>query len=60
MAVNGDARPQAMNREELRQKLITSSTKRRRAELSGLQHQVADDCEYSSTATRRPSHREPG
>ncbi|KAJ4375282.1 translational activator of GCN4 [Neocucurbitaria cava] len=43
MAVNGDANSQAIDREKLRQKLITSSTKRRRAELSGLQHRVADD-----------------
>jgi hypothetical protein len=45
MAVNGDAESQAINRDELRQKLITSSTKRRINELSGLQHKVADDCE---------------
>ena len=31
--------------DQLRPKLITSSTKRRVNELSGLQHQVADDCE---------------
>jgi hypothetical protein len=45
MAVNGDAESQAINRDGLRQRLITSSTKRRINELSGLQHQVADDCE---------------
>ena len=45
MAVNGDAESQAANRDELRQKLITSSTKRRINELSGLQQQLADDCE---------------
>ncbi|KAF1848328.1 translational activator [Cucurbitaria berberidis CBS 394.84] len=43
MSVNGDAKSQAIDRAQLRQRLITSSTKRRRAELSGLQHQVADD-----------------
>jgi hypothetical protein len=47
MAVNGDAESQAIDRDELRQKLITSSTKRRIHELSGLQHQVTDDCECS-------------
>jgi hypothetical protein len=44
-AVNGDAESRAISRDELRPKLITSSTKRRVNELSGLQHQVADDCE---------------
>lgn len=47
MAVNGDAAAQALDRDGLRQKLITSSTKRRIHELSGLQHQVANDCECS-------------
>ena len=46
MTVNGDAESQAMSRDGLRQKLITSSTKRRVNELSGLQHQVVDECEY--------------
>lgn len=45
MAVNGDAEAQALDRDRLWQKLITSSTKRRIHELSGLQQQVADDCE---------------
>jgi len=45
MAANGDVESQAISRDGLRQKLITSSTKRRIAELSALQHQVADDCE---------------
>ena len=45
MTVNGDAESQAMSRDGLRQKLITSSTKRRINELSGLQHQVVDECE---------------
>jgi hypothetical protein len=45
MAVNGDAESRAIHRDQLRPKLITSSTKRRVNELSGLQHQVADDCE---------------
>jgi hypothetical protein len=45
MAVNGDAEARAIRRDELRPKLITSSTKRRVHELSGLQHHVADDGE---------------
>lgn len=45
MAANGDAEAQALDRDALRQKLITSSTKRRIHELSGLQHRVADDGE---------------
>jgi hypothetical protein len=45
MAVNGDAESRAIHRDELRPKLITSSTKRRVNELSGLQTKVADDCE---------------
>lgn len=47
MAVNGDAEAQGLGRDGLRQKLITSSTKRRIHELSGLQHRAADDCECS-------------
>ncbi|XP_014558598.1 hypothetical protein COCVIDRAFT_94116 [Bipolaris victoriae FI3] len=43
MALNGDAEAQALDRDRLWQKLITSSTKRRIHELSGLQQQVADD-----------------
>jgi hypothetical protein len=43
MAVNGDAESQVIHHEGLRQKLITSSTKRRITELSGLQHKIADD-----------------
>lgn len=50
MAVNGDAEIKATRREELRHGLITSSTKRRLTELSGLQHQIADDCEYIRSA----------
>lgn len=46
MAANGDAEPKASRREQLRQGLITSSTKRRTTELSGLQHRVADNCEF--------------
>jgi hypothetical protein len=46
MAANGDVEPKATRREELRHGLITSSTKRRTAELSGLQHRVADNCEF--------------
>ncbi|KAH7081910.1 armadillo-type protein [Paraphoma chrysanthemicola] len=42
MAVNGDAETPATKREELRRGLITSSTKRRITELSGLQHRVSD------------------
>lgn len=45
MTVNGDAEAPAMSRDGLRQRLITSSTKRRLQELSGLQHQAVDECE---------------
>jgi hypothetical protein len=45
MATNGDAELKATKREELRHGLITSSTKRRITELSGLQHRIADNCE---------------
>jgi hypothetical protein len=45
MAVNGDVESKAMAREELRQGLITSSTKRRITQLSSLQQRIADDCE---------------
>ena len=45
--LHGDVEAQALDRDGLRQKLITSSTKRRIHELSGLQHQAADDCECS-------------
>ena len=47
MAVNGDVESKAMAREELRQGLITSSTKRRITQLSGVQQRIADDCERS-------------
>ncbi|RAQ99084.1 translational activator [Stemphylium lycopersici] len=43
MTVNGDAEAPAMSRDGLRQRLITSSTKRRLQELSGLQHQAVDE-----------------
>ncbi|KAH4241928.1 hypothetical protein HBH98_179730 [Parastagonospora nodorum] len=43
MAENGDAELKATRREELRHGLITSSTKRRIAELSGLQQRSADN-----------------
>ncbi|KAF2819606.1 ARM repeat-containing protein [Ophiobolus disseminans] len=43
MAANGDVDQKATRREELRHGLITSSTKRRTTELSGLQHRVADN-----------------
>jgi len=46
MAVNGDVEQKATRREELRHGLITSSTKRRTTELSGLQHRIADNCEF--------------
>jgi|TARA_R110002003_G_scaffold2027_6_gene23917 hypothetical protein len=46
MAVNGDVDTKATQREELRHGLITSSTKRRITELSGLQHRIADGGEY--------------
>ena len=45
MAVNGDVESKAMARDELRRGLITSSTKRRITQLSGLQQRIADDCE---------------
>lgn len=45
MAVNGDVESKAMAREELRQGLITSSTRRRITQLSGLQQRIADHCE---------------
>ncbi|KAF2877785.1 translational activator [Massariosphaeria phaeospora] len=43
MAVDGASNSQAIDRNELRLGLYTTSTKRRIAELSDLQHQVADD-----------------
>jgi hypothetical protein len=42
MAVDGANSAQALDRHELRQALVTSSTKRRIAELSGVQHHVSD------------------
>jgi hypothetical protein len=45
MAANGDADQKAAKREELRHGLLTSSTKRRTTELSGLQHRIADNSE---------------
>lgn len=47
MAVDGAGNSQAIDRDELRRGLVTSSTKRRITELSGLQHQVEDDCKYA-------------
>jgi hypothetical protein len=44
MAVNGDAELKAVKREEMRHGLITSSTKRRISELSGVQHRIDDNC----------------
>jgi len=44
MAVDG-ASLQAIDRDELRRGLVTSSTKRRVYELASLEHQVAGDCE---------------
>lgn len=55
MAVNGDVESKVMEREELRQGLITSSTKRRITQLSSLQQRIADDCErfiYGQLETR--------
>ncbi|KAF2108659.1 armadillo-type protein [Lophiotrema nucula] len=43
MATNGANGAHAIDREELRRGLVTSSTKRRISELSGLQHQFGDD-----------------
>jgi hypothetical protein len=48
MAATGDVEQKATRREELRQSLITSSTKRRTTELSGLQNRIADNCECST------------
>jgi hypothetical protein len=42
MAVDGANTSQALDRHELRQALVTSSTKRRITELASLQHQVSD------------------
>ncbi|KAF2792098.1 translational activator [Melanomma pulvis-pyrius CBS 109.77] len=42
MAVDGANSSPALDRHEVRRALVTSSTKRRISELSGLQHQVAD------------------
>lgn len=50
MEVNGDANPPATGRDGLRQKLITSSTKRRLTELAVLQHQAADNYECAGRA----------
>jgi hypothetical protein len=47
---NGTAAP--VDRAELRQSLVTSSTKRRIAELSELQHQVEDDSESCQPRNR--------
>lgn len=44
MAVDGASNAHAVDRTELRQALVTSSTKRRISELSGLQHQFGEDC----------------
>lgn len=46
MTVNGDDSAPAPRGVALRQKLITSSTKRRVAELAGLQHLIAADSEF--------------
>ena len=43
MAVNGEAKPQAIDRDTLRRGLVTSSTKLRIENLGRLEHQVADD-----------------
>jgi hypothetical protein len=48
MSVNGDAELKASKREELRHGLITSSTKRRITELSGLEHRIADNSECAA------------
>jgi hypothetical protein len=45
MAADEASNASAMDRMELRQGLVTSSTKRRIAELQGLQHQVEEDGE---------------
>jgi hypothetical protein len=48
MVVDAPNGAHAIDREELRRALLTSSTKRRLAELSSLQHRFAQNCEYSS------------
>lgn len=49
MAVNGEVKPQAIDRDVLRRGLVTSSTKLRIESLGRLEHQVADDCMCRST-----------
>lgn len=46
MAVDGASNALALDRDELRRALTTSSTKRRISELSGLQRQFDHDCEW--------------
>jgi hypothetical protein len=45
MAADDASNGSSIDRTELRQALVTSSTKRRLTELVGLQHQVEDDSE---------------
>ena len=46
MAVNGDVKPQAIDRDVLRRGLVTSSTKLRVESLGRLEQQVADECRW--------------
>lgn len=46
MAVNGEVKPQAIDRDVLRRGLVTSSTKLRIESLGRLEHQVADECRF--------------
>lgn len=43
MAVNGEVKPQAIDRDVLRRGLVTSSTKQRVESLGRLEQQVADE-----------------
>lgn len=52
MAVEGASDVHGIDRNELRRGLVTSSTKRRTAELSGLQHQVEGGGECESVPQR--------
>lgn len=56
MAANGVGSAQVLDRAELRRALVTSSTKRRISELSGLHHQIEDGCKsYRGVADSRLS-----
>lgn len=46
MAVNGEVKSQAIDRDVLRRGLVTSSTKLRVESLGRLEHTVADECRW--------------